>query len=161
MTTTSVSVPANALVAKDTAPFAALGFTTRTTLPRLSDWNHVVGELFGEADRLGLTVTGPIQYVYTGVNGDETNEFQLDIVLPIAAPGALPDTFEYRQIPGFSCMSYTYVGSWEHLPEVYDLLFPQLYAGGQKNDGHVREVYINHDGENPDACVSEIQIGLA
>ncbi len=160
-TTTFVSVPDNALVAKETAPFTAMCFTTRTTLATISAWNHVAGELFEEATRLGLTITGPIQYIYTGVTGNETNEFQLDIVLPISAPLALPEPFDYRRIAGFSCVAYTYVGHWENLPAVYDQLFAQLYGGGRKNDGHVREAYIHVDGENPESCVTEIQIGLA
>ncbi len=158
---TAVTIPDNALVAKEATPFNALCFTTRSTLPMLPKWNHVVGELYAEAARLGLTINGPVQYIYTGVTGDQTNEFQLDIALPIVAPLALPETFDYREIAGFSCVSYTYTGSWHNLPAVYDALFHQLYAGGQKNDGRIREVYIHHDGENPDSCISEIQIAVA
>jgi effector-binding domain-containing protein len=159
--TMTVEIPENALADKETAPFTALCFTTRTTLATISDWNHVAGELFTEAAQLGLAITGPIQYVYTGVTGNETNEFQLEIALPIAASADSAGTFIYKNFADFQCVSYTYVGHWENLPAVYDALFGQLYGGGRKNDGHVREVYINVDSAKPETCVTEIQIGLA
>jgi effector-binding domain-containing protein len=161
MTTTAINIPDNALVATETAPFTALGFTTRTTLTTISAWNHVPGELLDEAARLGLTIAGPIQYIYTGVNGNDTNVFQLDIVLPVKTAGPPAETFDYRYVAGFPCLSYRHTGHWDTMPAVYDQLFGQLHAGGRKNDGHVREVYHVVNTEAPGTCVTEVQIGLA
>ena len=159
--TTQLSIPENALSVKEIPSFMALCFTTRATLPTLSQHAFGVAEkLHYEAARLGLDTAGPVQWIYTGINGDETNEFQLEIVLPIRQPGAEPDGFSYRVFPAFHCASYTYTGPWSDFLQVYNALFAQLYRDGYQNDGRIREVYAGIDMENPENCVTEIQIGL-
>ncbi len=159
--TATIEIPENALADKETAPFTALCFTTHTTLATLSEWNHVVGELYIEAARLGLTTTGPVQYIYAGVTGDVHNEFQVDIALPIAAPTDSAGTFSYKTFAAFRYAAYTYTGAWADFSAVYDALFGQLYGSGRRNDGHIREVYTYVDKDRPETCVTEIQIGLA
>ena len=159
--TTQLSIPENALSEKVTQPFNGLTFTTRATLLTLSQ--HIAGvaeNLHNEAVRLDLTVIGPIQWIYTGVNGDETNEFQLEIVLPISQPGSPSDQFTYQVFPSFRCTSYTYTGSWSDMGELYNILFAQLYRDGYQSDGRVREIYSTVDFENPANCVTEIQIAI-
>lgn len=159
--TTQQIIPEQALQLKETKAFTALCFTTRATLPTLSDYAPGVGQaLHREAARLGLVVCGPIQWIYTGVNGDETNEFQLDIVLPIRQPGSLSAQFTYATFPSFRCACYPYQGSWSDFGQVYGELFAQLYRSGYQNDGYVREVYRVVDLENQANCVTDIQIGL-
>ena len=157
----TVEIPENALADKETLPFTALCFTTRTTLATLSDWNHVPDELYTEADRLDLQITGPIQYIYTGVTGDVNNEFRLDIACPIATPTDSAGTFTYKTFAGFRCAVCTYTGAWTDFPAVYDALFGQLYGSGRQNDGHIREVYAYVDKSHPETNMTEIQIGLA
>lgn len=159
--TMTAEMPENILADQETTAFSALCFTTRTTLATLSDWNHVPDELYTEADRLGLQMTGPIQYIYTGVTGDVSNEFQLDIAFPVATPADSAGTFTYKTFAGFRCATCTYMGAWADFSAVYDALFGQLYGSGRRNDGHIREVYAVVDFENPANCVTEIQIGLA
>lgn len=158
--TTQPTAPVVDLLVKETEPFTALSFTTRATLRSLTQHSHVPENLYHEADRLGLLPTGPIQYVYTGVNGDETNEFQLAIALPVLRAGNQPFGFSYQQFPAFRCASYNHTGSWADFPEVYDALFSQFYQEGYQNDGRVREMYAVVDLENPANCVTEIQVGL-
>ena len=160
--TTQLSIPENALSVQEIPSFTALCFTTRATLRTLSQHIFRVAEnLQAEADQLGLTVTGPIQWIYTGVNGDETNEFQLEIALPINQPGNPSDQFSYQVFPSFRCAAYTYTGAWSDFGELYNLLFAQLYRDGYQNDGRVREIYAVIDVENQERCVTEIQIALA
>jgi effector-binding domain-containing protein len=159
--TTQLSIPENALQITEVPAFTALTFTTRATLLTLSE--HIAGvaeDLRREATRLGLTVTGPIQWIYTGVNGDETNEFQLEIVLPISQPGSISDQFTYEVFAVFRCATYTYTGAWSDFGEVYNALFAQLYRDGYQGDGRVREVYSTVNFENPANCVTEIQIAI-
>ena len=159
--TTQLNIPEKALSVKEVPPFTALCFTTYATLPTLSQHAYGIAEnLHREADRIGLDITGPIQWIYTGVNGDETNEFQLDIALPIRQPGAEPDQFSYRVFPAFRCATYTYTGPWGDFLQLYDALFAQLYRDGYQNDGRVREVYTVIDSQNPENCVTDVQIAL-
>ena len=160
--TTQPTPPTVALLPKETQPFIALCFTTRATLPTLHQHAHSVAEqLCREAARLNLDLTGPIQWIYTGVNGDETNEFQLEIALPIRQPRAEPDGFLYRVFPEFRCVSYTYTGPWSDFGRVYDTLFCQFYHEGYQNDGRIREIYTVIDAKNQENCVTEMQIGIA
>jgi len=159
--TTQLEVPEKALQIKETESFTALCFTTRATLSTLERHVfNVMDSLYAEATHLKLEVSGPVQWIYTGVNGNETNEFQLEIALPVRQPGSQSDTFPYKVFPSFLCAFYTYTGPWSDFGPLYDALFGQLYRDGYQNDGYVREVYAVVDRENPARCVTEIQIKL-
>ncbi|WP_420149966.1 GyrI-like domain-containing protein [Spirosoma sp.] len=159
--TTQLSIPENALAVREILPFSALCFTTRTTLRSLSQYiGGVAQNMYREASRLNLHVAGPVQWIYTGANGDETNEFQLEIVLPIHKPGAQPEEFFYKVCPDFRCATYTYAGPWSDFGEVYKILFDQLYRTDYQSNGLIREVYLVVDFENQENCLTEIQIGL-
>jgi predicted transcriptional regulator YdeE len=158
---TQVEITARDLQAKETAPFTALGLTTRATLRTLSRHAaNVPPALHAEILRLGLDITGPMQWLYTGVNGDETNEFTLDIVVPVRAAVGEPDGFTFREIPAFSCLSYTHLGPWSEFPAMYDVLFAEIYRGRHRVNDLVREVYKRVDLENPTQCITDIQVGL-
>lgn len=157
--TTQLKIFEKALQFKEANPFTAICFTTQATLSTLSQHAVTIAEnLYREANRLSLEVSGPIQWIYTGVNGDETNEFTLDIALPISQPGGQSDKFSYQTFPSFRCAFYTHTGPWRDFGMLYDLLFSQLYRDGYQNDGYVREVYTVIDLENPSLCITEIQI---
>ncbi len=159
---TQVQIAASDLEAKETAPFTALGFTTRATLRTLSEHAaSVPTELHREITRLGLDIVGPMQWLYTGVNGDETNEFTLDIVVPVReALGQPNDGFSFREIPPFSCLAYTHAGPWSDFPNLYDALFAEIYRAGHRVTDTIREVYKRVDLENPAQCITEIQVEL-
>jgi catechol 2,3-dioxygenase-like lactoylglutathione lyase family enzyme/predicted transcriptional regulator YdeE len=159
--TTQLSIPETTLSIKETPAFTALCFSTPATLLTLSQHAPGVAQsLHREADRLNLKVAGPIQWIYTGVNGDETAEFQLEIVLPIHQPGESSDEFSYQTFLPFRCASHTHTGPWSDFGEVYNALFAQLYREGYQNDGRVREVYAVVDFKNWANCVTEIQLGI-
>lgn len=158
--TTQQTITENALLVKETEPFMALTFTTNATLKTLAAQSHVPENLYDEADRLGLTVGGPVQYIYTGVGGDGNIPFRLDIALPIHQRVAIPFAFSYQPFPSFRCLSYTHFGSWDDFPEIYDALFTQFRRARYQNDGRIREVYMAVDNENRENCVTEIQIGI-
>ncbi len=162
MMTTQVTIPENALQPVEIPAFSALAIACRATLTTLAE-NAVPADLRlrQEAARLGIAGQ-PTQWIYTGVNGDETNEFLVEVTLPVAHLAVEPPTRTvFKTFPSFRAMRYTYTGSWADFGEVYDQLFAQLYRAGYRNDGHVREVYQVVDAETPENCVTEIQIGLA
>lgn len=159
--TTQLEIPGNALAVTKVEPFNALCFTTQATLRTLSEHAPGVAQhLYREAARLQLQTTGPIQWIYTGVNGDEANEFQLEIALPISRPGDSPNDCTYYMFPAFRCACHTHTGPWSDFGELYNALFAQLYRDGYQNDGRVREIYSVVDASNPANCVTEIQIGI-
>ncbi|GAB4001124.1 hypothetical protein GCM10028807_56450 [Spirosoma daeguense] len=160
--TTQLSIPVNALSVQETTPFTALTFTTRTTLSTISQYVRTVAEdLYAEAARLNLDVSGPIYWVYTDARGDENHEFQLEIALPISQPGESSSQFSYKTFPSFRSANYTYAGPWSDFKEVYAILFGQFYRDGYQGNGNVREVYTVIDFENQENCVTDIQIEIA
>ncbi len=160
--TTQLIIPEQALRVVEIPAFSALTSTVRATLPTLAEKAmpaHL--RLHNEATRLGLDVSQPTQWIYTGVNGDETNEFQVEVALPVNHLDTEPPVgTEYKTFMAYRCASYTYAGSWNDFDELYDQLFGQFYRNGYRNDGHVREVYLVVDAETPENCVTEIQIGI-
>ncbi len=160
--TSQISIPSNALRIEETAPVTALCCRTTATLSTLNEHAGPLTEkMYAEAQRLSLTIAGPVNWLYTDANNDPNHEFQLTLALPIQQPGRLSDLFTYETIRSFRSASYRYKGAWSHLPEVYDLLFEQFYQHGYAYDGRVREIYSYVDFEHPEKCVTDIQIGIA
>lgn len=140
----------------------ALQFTTRTTLPQLGQYALTVLErLQAEADRLGLGVAGPVQWVYTGADGKPETEFQLDIVLPVAGFSAQQSQeFVLTELPPFNCVATEYVGGWDGIPAVYDALIAHVHASGLTMTGVSREVYPTPHETDPAKHLTEIQVGV-
>lgn len=159
--TAQLTIPVGALSIIETKPFNALTYATQATLRDLNGLNAIPGELYQEAERLGLIPTGAIQYIYEGVNGDETNVFRLEIALPVDAVEIESEKFTLKTFAPFHCVSYTFAGPWDSFMAMYDALFAAFYQAGYTTDRRVREVYNVADFENPENCVTDIQIGLA
>lgn len=149
------------LTIKDVAPFTALCFTTQATLRTLDQHSHAPERLYQEAQRLRLIPSGPLQYIYTDVNGNADNVFHLDIILPVNEVVGEPNDLSFITVRPFHCVTHTHVGPWSDFPELYDALFAEFYRKGYQGGSIVREVYTVVDFENPVNCVTEIQIGLA
>lgn len=154
------SIPTLSII--DVPAFRALCFVTQATLPQVPHLGYVPQQLYADATRLGLTITGPIQYLYEGVSGDETAEFRLTIALPIQEPepGTLSDGFAFATIPAFRAVTFTYTGAWDTFMPLYDALFQAFYAQGYAYSGNVRERYTLVDLEQPERCVTEFLIGI-
>lgn len=162
--TTTLTLPDNALTITDTAPFTALTSSLRASLATLSERGAATMQhLRAEAIRLSLDTSIASQWIYTGISGHPDDEFDLEIALPItsAVTGTPGPSFAVRHVPTFHCAQYTYTGSWRNLGDVYDALFKQFYAAEHVYDGRVREIYRVVDMENPDNCVTDIQLGIA
>ncbi len=158
--TTETQSPSITLTPKIVSPFLAIVSSSRVTLKRLDECIPVMQSLYAEAARLGLTITGPSQWHYIGASGDDNQEFQLDVVLPIQQTGPPSETFVYSELPAFSCVSHAHTGAWSEMPAVYDQLFAQFYRDGYSEGTVVREVHLVADLEHPIQCVTEIQIGI-
>ncbi len=158
--TTEAQSQSITLTPKTVSPFLAIISSLRVTLKRLDECVPVMQSLYAEATRLGLTITGPSQWHYIGASGDDNQEFQLDVVLPIQQTDPPSETFVYGELPAFSCVSHVHTGAWSDMPTVYDQLFAQFYRDGYSEGTVVREVHIVADLEQPTQCVTEVQIGI-
>ncbi|RAK02633.1 GyrI-like small molecule binding protein [Larkinella arboricola] len=147
---------------KKAPSLTTLAFSTRTTLPELNAFVRTVArQLYREAVRLDLEITGPIIWQYDGVDGKPETVFQLDILLPIhSAQGEPADTLAFKTVAAFSCASVEHTGPWDGLAIVYPSLRSRLMQEGYQQGARSREVYINMDFENPANNVTEIQVQI-
>ncbi|MFC5410071.1 GyrI-like domain-containing protein [Larkinella bovis] len=145
---------------KNAPSLTTLAFSTRTTLPELNAFVRTVArQLYREAARLDLEVTGPIIWQYEGVDGKPDTIFALDILLPIqSAQGEPADNLAFKQVAAFSCASVEHLGPWDELVIVYPSLRSRLVQKGYQQGALSREVYINMDFDNPANNVTEIQV---
>ncbi|MFN3382811.1 MAG: GyrI-like domain-containing protein [Runella zeae] len=146
---------------KETFPFNALVFTTMTTLPQLADHvGHVAKAMYQEAARLSVMPTGTIHWKYTGIDGNPSTVFELEILLPIQERNVVAEGFEWKHIPSFKCLSLIHEGDWERMPEAYQKAMDYVAGHQLTMTSECREIYQHMDFEVASHNVTEIQIGL-
>ncbi|GAB3926818.1 GyrI-like domain-containing protein [Larkinella terrae] len=143
---------------KEAKPLTTLAFSTRTTLKDLGPFVRTVARnLYREAVRLDLEVTGPIIWQYEGVDGKPDTVFGLDIVLPIqAVQGEPADGLVFKKLEGWKCAYTEHDGSWDTLVATYGSFMSGLVRGGYQIGSLSREAYVNMDFENPANNVTQI-----
>ena len=82
-------------------------------IPMFAD--EVVGKMIQEAEKLGLVINGPSEFIYFGCTGDLQKPFELLIAIPIEQKKSDPTLFEYYNSPAFACVSQYYQGSMKEI----------------------------------------------
>lgn len=144
-------------------PFHALTFTVRTTLSAINQYVRVVArDLHREAARNDLEVTGPIQWIYAGMDGTPTTEFKLKIVLPVTSPEQPYEAakFVLETIDEFYHVSVSHPGAWERMSESYARLFAKVEGEKRVMTGNFREIYLNMDFDQPEHNRTTLQAGV-
>jgi len=136
-------------------------FTTEATLADLGRYVRVkASEIYAQAQKNNLEITGPIYWVYYGMDGNPTTKFRLDIGVPIQDPKPCSDGFYCKTLDRMEFTTCLHVGSWDNFPKAYATLINENVASGRMLNGITREVYINIDFNNPENNLTEIQLGL-
>jgi len=149
------------MLIKEIKPVSVLYFTQKTTLNGLGQYVRTVArQLYREACRADLEVTGPIYWLYYGMDGQPDTEFTLEIALPVTEPNAYAGEFSTKALPSFRCVSGLHTQAWEEMPETYGQLISELTAHGCTMNGICREVYVQMDFKTPGNNVTEVQIGI-
>jgi len=133
----------------------------RTTFNKLNE--HIgssVNELYAEAVKQELMITGPIHWIYYGADGKPDTEFTLEIGLPVEAAPQNRSKFSSKQLSPFKCLRTEYVGDWEQIAPVYHQLIGYIHQNGLGMTGECRELYLNVDFGARQNNITEIQIGL-
>lgn len=146
---------------KEVKPISFLYYRTETKISELANFFHVAEELFREAVKHDLRVTGPVHWHYFGFLGDLQKPFTLEISLPVGE--VLQDydgKFHFKRTETFRCVALTHEGNWMEMGKSYaramDFIQEQQLVPLAVN----REIYINADFVFPDANTTEIQIGV-
>ncbi len=145
---------------KQILPISFLFFRTETTLAELGNFFHVANELYAEASKLNLGVTGPIHWHYFGFL-DPTKSFTLEIALPVAdVLSGYDGRFHFKRTENFNCISVIHEGDWLQMTGSYETLIRYANENQLSPIGVNREIYVNVDFVNPTANVTEIQLGV-
>lgn len=144
-------------------PFYALTFTVRTTLSAINQYVRVVArDLYREAASSDLEVTGPIQWIYAGMDGTPTTEFKLKIALPVSPPEQPYEAarFALEIVDEFYHVPVSHPGAWERMSESYARLFAKIEEEKRVMTGNFREIYMNMDFGEPEYNRTILQAGV-
>lgn len=146
---------------KEVKPITFLYFRSETLVQDLGEFIPMAKDLFREAVRWDLHVSGPVHWHYFDFSGDDTKPFTLEVALPVDQVIADYDgPFHFKRTGPFKCVSIVHEGGWLRIPESYSKLMTFITSHNLKPIAANRELYINADFEDPDANITEIQIGI-
>jgi len=126
----------------------------------MADTGNLPDELESKAAELNLEITGPPIWVYEGSDGNPNSKIELTISVPVSKVNGDPGKFRFAEFPEFKCVSVIHKGPYSKLGETYMKLMPAIMSEGLSYTGTSREVYKVCDFENPENCVTEIQIEI-
>jgi len=151
------------ITVKEVPPMVFLASTHTTTIPQIAALSaKVTAQLFAAADQSGLTLAGPMEFHYDGVDGDLQKEFKLVIGLPLASrPEFAPPPFSILETKPFPCAALDYVGSMDGIQSGYMQLMGGMKDRQLKMSSECREVYKHWIGPDSPENVTELQYGIA
>ncbi len=148
-------------IQKTVPPKLFLAFKRHLTL---TDFPNVVSTLvpmlYQEAKTMGLALTGPVEFLYDGCDGNPTTPFDFHIALPIAEKIGDPIQASYLETETFECLSGDYHGS---MAGIYGAWGDLMQAASEANlsfTEHGREIYHTWVDSDSDDNHTELQIGL-
>lgn len=145
---------------KEVKPGNFLFYREVTSVEQLSGLIPIAKEVYREAVDRDLHITGPIHWHYHDFFGLE-KPFTLEISLPVAA--IIPDydgRFHFKRTQPFKCVSVIHEGDWLELPRTYGQVIQFMEKHKMEMSFANREIYMNSDFENPEANITEVQIGI-
>ncbi|QIP14063.1 GyrI-like domain-containing protein [Spirosoma aureum] len=147
---------------KQAPPMTVLYYAADTTLKDLGQfWNVTAQGIYREANRLGIDITGPIYWVYYGIDSNPDTVFRLEVSLPVSEAVGQPEGFAFKDWEPFTCLTDLHLGPWENLHNTYSRLIPAVFEQGKQPTRIFREMYLNMDLKHPQNNVTEVQIGIA
>jgi effector-binding domain-containing protein len=146
---------------KEIKPMNVLFFSEKTTIHEMMKFVRVkANELYRNAIENNLEITGPVYWIYYGMNGQPNTRFILEICIPVHPSGVYSGPFALKKLPVFRCASDSHYGSWQEMAQVYQVLIGDIFQGNHTMIGVTREVYLNMDFVSPENNMTEIQIGI-
>lgn len=141
-------------------PMTVLSHKVKTNLKEIEKHLGIPEALYREAVETGMSVTGCNYWIYSDCTGDMNSDFTLEMILPVQANGKTSKKFELKKLPAMKCVTYTHHGSWDEFKNIYPRLMQEIMSKGMKPGKVNREMYINCDFEQPENCITEIQIEI-
>lgn len=114
--------------------------------------------LMAELVAQGIKPTGAQIWQYTGCDGNPETVFDLLICVPVEQRGQDRNGVAFLTLGSFRCACSMHEGSWNELGKAYEALMGEMVKGGLTMTTASREVYHRCDFENPQNCLTEIQL---
>jgi effector-binding domain-containing protein len=138
-----------------------LYFRTEATVAALHQFLPVSKELYREAVNHDLQITGPVHWHYYNFSMDESKPFILEVALPVAETlSGYDGKFHFKRTQPFKCVTAIHEGAWNELPLTYGKMMQFLSKHKLEYAAANRELYLNADFKNPEANITEVQIGI-
>jgi effector-binding domain-containing protein len=135
--------------------------THQTTLGQLHQFvGTVAKQLYAEAVNNDVLVSGPVYWLYYGLDGQPDTVFTLEIALPVQGK-ITASRFATKELPAFRAASHVHENAWTKIPATYAQIMQFIAMNKLKMTGEFREIYTNIDFENPDNNLTEVQIGIS
>jgi effector-binding domain-containing protein len=120
----------------------------------------VARDLYAEAARQHLLVTGPVYWSYYGMDGKPDTIFTLEIAIPVSGIADTENGFLFKEFPSFKCLYTLHPGAWNQLPQTYETLIKDVQQKGLQMNGVFREIYYNIDFSRDENNLTEVQVGI-
>jgi effector-binding domain-containing protein len=151
----------NAMEKKSVDKTTVLQFTLKASLATLTqDVGDIPNELMAIATTLGLEITGPQIWQYSGSDGQPNTKFTLDICIPVKEAKGDPGKFKFATLPEFKCISEMHNGPWSKLSNVYQRIMGEVTRKSIPFTGTSREIYMVCDFQDQEKCVTEVQMEI-
>ena len=144
-------------------PMQVLCFETKTKLSEIGEYVRVVAhKMYRVAVQNDLEITGPVYWIYDGMDGNPETVFSLTIALPISfkEKDLENSEFKLKSLMAFQCVSQQHVGDWGKLGETYGSLIPTILSGGLTMSGENREIYLNMISKTPKPTSQKFKLAL-
>jgi effector-binding domain-containing protein len=146
---------------KNMGTVTVLSFKVQTSLKELGKYVRVKArELYVAAIEHNLEVTGPVYWIYQGMDGKPDTRFNLEIALPVYGEMKNTGSFQTGELPAFKCISIIHNGDWTEMYKSYSTIIGESFRNGYTLSQVSREIYINMDFVNPENNITEIQLGI-
>ena len=140
-------------------PLTVLYSTHQTTIQQLNQFvGTVMKDLYAEATS-NTIVSGPVYWIYYGMDGKQETLFTLEIALPIQGPYQ-SSKFSVKELPPFKTVAHIHEGAWEQLHTTYDQMMQHIEANKIPIKDECRELYLNIDFQTPQNNITEVQVGI-
>jgi effector-binding domain-containing protein len=135
----------------------------RLTIPQVpAHAGPAIDSLMAALRRADVRPAGPVIFVYYGIETDPTQEFDLDICVPLPADVVISAAapIACKTLPAFTCIAADYVGSMHGIGHAWHQVADAWRASGKPASGESREVYKQWIGFDSPENVTELQKGI-
>jgi len=140
-------------------PVKILSSRNRTTLQQLGQFGPVMQEMYEEIISKKVFISGPLCWIYHGLDGKPDTEFTLEIAIPVEG-NIQSDKFTVRELAPFKALVHTHDGPFEQLPDSYKMIMRYVDENKIPILDESREVYLNIDFKRPQYNITQIQVGI-